>query len=303
MHSTLEGARRFQDLLTLTDHDAPYVYSGIFDDTGFRARRLSKKKFKLLKRIDEALRPMLREGERVLFLTFGTAVSFWESYFLGWAMYIINRRAIALTSERILLLQTDTRDHPGEFRSQLDYRAIEVVKGSAVGNTVVKVKSGKSHVFTRLPKADRKALQKVAERLRSESGGLGSGASGMEELCPYCFETVAGRPPQCPHCRGPFKSARKAGTLSLIFPGLGDIYLGHGTFAMMEIIFGAIIWISWLGVMLTDPNMSASGALLMAVFVIFFVHGADALATWYLGRRGLYPARRAAPTAQPALSP
>jgi hypothetical protein len=303
MHSTLEGARRFQDLLTLHEHDAPYVYSGIFDDTGFRARRLSKKKFKLLRRIDDALRPMLHEGERVLFLTFGTAVSFWESYFLGWAMYIINRRAIVLTGERVLLLQVDSRDRPGEFRSQLDYRAIARVKGSVVGNTVVKVKSGKSHVFTRLPKADRKALQKVTERLRSEHGGLASGASGIEELCPYCFEPVAGRPPQCPGCRGAFKSASKAGLLSLIFPGLGDIYLGHGTFAMMEIIFGAIIWISWIGAVLTDPNLSASGVLVIAAFVVFFVHGGDAVATWYLGRRGLYPARASTPASQPAMSP
>lgn len=93
MSVTLERATRFQDLCALESHGEPYVFRTIFDEKGWRARRLSKKKFKLLRRVDPKLRQVLEAGERVRYLTSGSGVSFWEFYFLGWAMYYLNRRA------------------------------------------------------------------------------------------------------------------------------------------------------------------------------------------------------------------
>ena len=75
MEPNLEQAHRFEDLLALKTGDSPYVYAGIFSDEGFWARRNSRKKFKLLKRIDEDLRPMLRHQERVYYITFGSSAA------------------------------------------------------------------------------------------------------------------------------------------------------------------------------------------------------------------------------------
>lgn len=64
---------------------------------------------------------------------------------------------------------------------------------------------------------------------------------------------MVGRPAACPSCRGAIKSARKAGLLSLLFPGLGDLHLG---------------------------------LLLPAAFLVLFIHVPDALAVGSSGSRG-----------------
>lgn len=298
MHPTLAQARRFEDLLALDDHDAPYVYGGMFSSKGFRARRLSRKKFKLLKHIDVDLRRMLRDDERVYFLTFGSTVSFWESYLIGWAIYYINRRAIVLTNLRILLLQIDSRERPRDLKSQLDHRTITRVKRTALGNTQVKVKSGKKYLFTRLPRADAKYLQKVVDRVKTELTDSDAAAPEIEELCPHCYEPVPGRPTACPHCGGAFKTARKAALLSLLFPGFGDLYLGHRKFAVVEILVALLIW---FGFLVPDPAfpLSIADILTGAALLVLLMHGADALATWYIARKGHHPAhsrRRAVAT-------
>jgi hypothetical protein len=289
MDPNLRQARRFEDLLALETHDAPYVYAGIFSDAGFQARRLSKKKFKLLRRIDEHIQPMLRDQECVYYVTFGSSQAFWESFFLGWVMYYINRRAIVLTNLRILFLQIDSRGRPRDLRSQLDLRAIETIKRTAFGNTKLILRNGKSTLFTRLPRADRKSLQKIVERVRTDLPESETVTSGTEELCPHCYEVVAGRPTACPHCRKAFKSARRAGLLSLLFPGLGDIYLGHWKFAILEILVAAIIW---LGFLIPDPNypLTPYEMLVGAVLIVVMLHGADAVGTLYIARKGHHPA-------------
>lgn len=289
MHPTLRRADRFEDLLALADDETPYVFSSIFSDAGFLARRLSKKKFKLLRRIDDRLRTMLGTGERVRFLTFGSGVSFWESYFMGAVAPLMNRRAIALTDRRIILLQIDWRDRPRELISQIRYGAIDRIKRTIIGNTLFRLKDGAKRVFTGVPKVDRKFLQNlsalVGEHVNTSRGG------GMEELCPHCHAVVNGRPRQCAACGGGFKSTRNAVLLSLLFPGFGDMYLGHWKFAVFEILFAAIVWTV---VLLPDPQypMNPVSLMIMGGIVVLFMHVPDAIATFYMARKGIYPSRR-----------
>jgi hypothetical protein len=292
MHPTLEQARHFQDLLALNQHDAPYVYTSLFSDKGFRARSLSKKKFKLLRRTDEAIRPMLRPEERVQFLTFGSGVSFLESYFLGWVMYYINQRAIVLTNHRVLLLQIDSRRRPRDLRAQLQYGAIAKISRTLLGNTKVKLRNGHTHIFTRVPGADRKYLAELVRELRAKLDPITpASATGIEDLCPHCYQPVPNRPDTCPGCQGPFKSARKAGLLSLLFPGFGDIYIGHWKFAIIEIAVAALVWV---GYFLPDPEFprTAMEIAVGALVLFLFMHGIDALGTWYIAKKGIHPVRR-----------
>ncbi len=289
MHPRLRSANRFQDLLVRRADDDPYVFASIFDNETWRARRLSIKKLKLLREIDPSLRAILAPGEKVHFVTMGNGVSFWESYFLGWVAYAINRRAIILTDHRILLLQIDRKLRPHTFRSQMRYLSIDSVTWPRFGNLRVKMRNKKTRLFSYLPRRDRVPLREFIKRKQLEFRGYRPEALDAEDLCPRCHRPVDGRPRQCPNCRAGFKSPVKAALLSLLFPGLGDLYLGHRGFAALEIVGAAL---AWLGVLLATmtPTISFAGKVTAAVWVLLFVHGLDALATRHVARKGLYPA-------------
>lgn len=292
MHPTLVRARRFQDLLALDAHDAPYVYQSIFSDDGWRARSLSKKKFALLHRIDDALRAMLQEDERVHFLTHGSSATFLESYFLGWVIQYVRRRAIVLTNQRILFLQIDGRRRPRELREQLTYPAIAEIDGTLLGNAKVRLRSGMTYVFNGMPRADRAYLRELVTQLTARTAPTTTAPEHIEHLCPHCYVVVEGFPLECPSCHGRFKSARAAGLLSLLFPGMGDLYMGHRAFGLMQVIVAGFLWLGWL---LPNPDYPLSTGELMvgAVMLFAILHGLDALMTWYVARQGIYPAHHA----------
>lgn len=287
MHPTLRLVERVEELLQRQTDDAPYDYKSLFPVEGFWARRASQKKLGFLKRIDESLRAMLWPGERVLFLTSGVLHAFWESYLFGLPMYYLNRRALALTTERLILLQIDSRRRPRELRSHVVLRAVDNLSRSILGNSRLRLKSGKTYTIAYVPRRDRKTLVAMIREWQQRASRE-SAAQTLEHLCPHCYVSVDGHPVQCPQCGGAFKSPRKAGLLSLVFPGLGDIYIGHLRFAILEILVAALIW---LGVLLPDPQapMTAAERLVAALMVFTFVHGGDGIGTWYVARKGHHP--------------
>jgi hypothetical protein len=231
----------------------------------------------------------LDEGESVHFVTTGSAVSFWESYFLGWVVQYLNRRALVFTDRRIILLQVDWRDRAKELRSQLRYGAIGRVKGSLLGGTKVQLRDGKARTFTGVPKADRKFMAEWIDGLKRRIGDE-SAARSVEDLCPHCSAVVRRRSSPCDSCGGTFKSAKRAGLLSLLLPGLGDLYIGHRKLAVLEMLVASAIW---LGVLWPNSEYpyTASGYAIVATFVVMFVHVPDAIATWYIARMGVYPGK------------
>jgi len=287
MAEKLGQVKRFQELLGRPDPEGPYDFAAIFADKTWRDRRLSKKRFKLLKRIDPQIREMLAEDERVRAITWGTAVSFWESYWLGWMSYYLNQRALIVTDRRVLLIQIDSRRRPRELRDQLRYQAIDEIKRTLLGNTKIKMRSGKTRVFSRVPGRDRAALQQVLRDLRGRIGP-DHAIQDIEHLCPFCFNVVAGHPSTCVACGGSFKSPRRATLLSLAFPGLGDLYLGHRKFGVFELLVAVFVWVS---VLIPDPQYqrTALGLLVGAVVLIVLMHGGDAVGTRFIARKGIYP--------------
>jgi hypothetical protein len=287
MHPTLSRADRVEELLQGQPDDSPYDYKSLFPTDGYWARRRSQKKLAFLKRIDEPLRAMLWPGERVVFLTSGVLYSFWESYFLGLPMYYLNRRALILTNERLILLQIDSRRRPRELRSQVPLRAIEELSRTGLGNTKIRLQAGGTYTIAYVPRQDRKSLVSHTEALRSRATRA-SAAEAIEHLCPHCYAVLADHPVTCSFCGGGLKSSTKAGLLSLLFPGLGDIYIGHWRFAVLEMAVAAIVW---LGVIIPDPDapMTASGRLTVAAFAFVFMHGVDAIGTRHVARKGHYP--------------
>ncbi len=292
----LANAGRFQELLAPGVSHPHYQYDKIFDDTGFFARAHSKKKFKLLKALDPVLSAMLYEGETVDFLTWGVQSSLIDHFMLGWVMYTLNRSAIVFTSHRVLLLRVDGRGRPRDLVSQIRYDAIAQVKRSLFGATLLVTRSGKKTAFEKVAKPDRKFMQQTLESLQSSGKLESSGVMDREHLCPHCWIPVEGRPEACASCGGEFKSIRGARIRSLIFPGLGDWYLGHRGFAVMEMAGAALAWFSVLGPQRDEfgrpvayafwPDTVMTAAMLFAI-----MHLID---SWFTGRvaaAGIYPGR------------
>ncbi len=270
MTEAMKSAGRFQDLLQV-DGGGPYLYSRIFNDDGRRARSNSKKKFKLLKHIEPVLTPMLHEGERVFFLTKGvTSLSFLEWWFFGWVLYVMNFRAIVLTSERILFLQINSRNKPRELRSQVSWAAITRIASDFWGGTKVEFRNGRRLKMSGVPRADRKWLKTVMNdvlgKFESRSRML-----EFEHLCPHCFEPMTMGPIRCPHCDGALKSAGKAALLSLLYPGAGDLYLGHKVFAFLELLGVTIFWFALIGLAVA-PTVPIFQVLIAADEAVRYFH-------------------------------
>ena len=265
----------------------PFVLETILDDSGWWARRLSRKKRKLIDRIEGKVRAILAPGERVRYLSFGIGVSFLESYFLGWLMAYLNRRAILLTDRRIILLQIDRRDRPGVVVSQVRYGCIRKVGRTLLGNTRLTLGDDTHHVFAYVPRRDRKFLQKLTDWV---DRSMTRESAGWEDLCPRCYTVVDGRPAACPSCGAAFKSAKKAGLLSLVFPGLGDMYMGHRKVAIFEMLVAMIFWLSALVPHPEYGPLTPLGFLIFGAIIVVFIHGSDAVATWYIAKKGIYPA-------------
>lgn len=292
MSSTLQAAKNPEELLAREDPNEPYVWREIFAQSGWLAKRWNKERLKHLKSLDGELRRMLAKGERVHFVTFGQEYSFAESYFLGlWAM-LLNRRAIVLTNERVLVLQVNSRRKLMQLKSQVRYGAIAKLAGAWLGQTKLCFAKGRALLFTSVPRADRKALREKLEQLRKAAAP--STAKGREYLCPHCFAALEALAPACPTCRGEFKSPVRAGLLSLVFPGLGDLYLGHHALGAFQIFGAAVVWglfgtgfveiANGNGAEPTDPTAAA----ISLVIVLVMLHVVDAGVTHHTAKKGLY---------------
>lgn len=305
MHTVLQRADGFQDLLELRTHDAPYRFDSIFEDGGWWARLHAKRKFGLLRRIDEELRQVLGEDEEVYFITSGSDTSGLEAYFLGWWLYLLFRRAIVLTDRRILFLQIDTRKRPKELRSQLRYPAIAEVNRTLLGRAEFELQNGETEVLAFAPRRDAARIREIAAEMRMVPAGSAARTGGVEDLCPHCFDVVEERPERCPGCGASFRSARRAAALSLLLPGVGDLYLGHRWFAALEIAGSLLVWLGFWAVFGAAAGTSPATVFVAGSLVFAFMHGLDAAATWHIGRKAVYPAggsagRAGAPGTLPA---
>lgn len=293
MYKALQVARGFDDLVR-SGNEVPYDFRSIFVPEGMFARRRENARLKLLRALDERIRAVLEDGETVRLVSSGIENSFFEQMFIGWMVYYMNRTAFVLTDRRLLLLQITGRRKPATFIKQYRFDGIRNV-GSGMGRTLkVTGTDGKTTAFARLPGKDGRRLAALLRESANPTPGV---HAGKQNVCPACFAPISGVPDAC-ECGQAFKSPRKAGLLSLVFPGLGDLYLGHYGFAAVELFAGALFWSTLvLGFIEPAPDgtqLSPAAAVLMTGIVLVpFFHIPDAFATWRIGSKGLVPRTRA----------
>lgn len=292
MDIALQGASRGEDLIALDDARGPYAFAKIFEPKGWGARRRNRGKLLALQSLDATLSLMLHDGERVVCVTLGQEYSFVESFFMGlWAL-LLNRRALLLTTERMLVLQVSRKYELLELKSQIRYGAINKVAVSFGRSLTLKFKKGRAVIFNGLQRASKKELAAALEGLRR--GAPPANAEGREHLCAHCYEPIAKLVATCPKCRGTFKSPRKAALLSLALPGLGDLYLGHRWLGAVEVLGALLTW-GVLGAAfaaaLLDPKTEladVAGAGIALALLVIPLHGLDAAVTGFTARKGLY---------------
>ena len=293
MEAILSSASDPSDLLNISDSGIPYRFDQIFSAQGFGAKRLAKNRLKLMKAIDPHVQTLLAPGEKVQFVSWGVEYSWVEQYLMGLWAYLINRRALVFTDQRILMIQINSRRKVLDLKTQLRFQAIDKFVKRRFGYSEFLMRNGKKFTIRGIPRKDRKAIKSlVDERLsatRADAPGL-----GIENLCPKCGNKVMGFPERCNQCAQAFKSANKAGWLSLALPGLGDLYLGHRALGIMEILGALFAWgaivcpLAWITFVEGGPWIVPAG---VASGVFVFVHGTDCWITRRVGFKGIYPER------------
>ncbi len=289
MDIALQGASRAEDLIPLDDPRSPYAWSRIFEPASWGSARRNKKRLELLRNLDADLDRILHDGERIVAVTTGREHSAIEQHFLGLWSLLLNGRALLLTNERLLILQVSGRGKLLDLKWQLSCGAIDSVKCGMTGVLQVKPKRGKKMLFNALLRRSGKALRAAIEAQRA--GAPPASTSEREALCPRCYEVVEGRPESCPKCRSAFKSARKAALLSLAFPGVGDLYMGHRALGVFQVAGGLAVWgVIAAGLVMPEQSGDAGAADRVGLAIMaVVVHGLDALITGYTARKGLYP--------------
>ena len=293
--TTLQSAKKYEELLSGEVAAEPYDYPVMFKADGFFARQRAKWRFKLLKGIDPKLRRILRSDERVYYVTTGTTVSLAEHFFVGWFAHYLNLRALIFTTERVLLLEV-SRNRPGKLVSQIPYAAIASVKSTWTGICRVKLLNKKTYDFQSVAKPDRKFLADFLADVVKGTNAPFQAELGLEHLCPHCYTLVPAHPLACPSCQGGIKSAKKAGLLSFIFPGLGDWYLGHRGRAVVELLGTGFLWLAFvIGPLLGGADPAVRQAPLDAAYwttaamILLGAHSIDAVMTHHFARKGHHP--------------
>jgi len=293
MEAILNSVSDPSDLLNVSDASLPYRFEKIFCAQGFGAKRLERKRLKLMKAIDPQVKRLLAPGEKVLFVSWGVHYSFVEQYFMGLWAHLVNRRALVFTDRRILTLQINSHRKVLDLKAQLRYPAIESLAKRTWGYLGLVLQNGKRVNLTSIPRQDRKAIQSLVQGKLDAGRATAPVLVGMENLCPNCGRRVMGFPERCSQCAQAFKSGKRAGWLSLAFPGLGDLYLGHRWLGATE-IFGALVaWalvaapFAWAAFAETGSWIEPAG---VAGGLFALVHGSDFWITRRMGLKGIYPA-------------
>jgi len=293
---TLRVTHRYEDLLEKEIRGSPYEFKTMFTAEGWGAHQRLLRRFKLLKAIDPRLIRMLRPDERVPFITHGTLVSAVDDFFTSWAAHFLDLRAMVFTSERVFLIQINTRSEPRDLVTQLAYSAVVAVVSSADGSCRLVLRDGRKLHFRHMPRPDHKFLQDfLSDAVKRAGAGGDKAATAEEKLCPKCFKAVKGFPAHCPECNAILTRPFVAGFRTFLFPGLGNWYLGNRGFAAGEMLFTTLLWL-FLVILPLIRLFLEGGPPPTRVYwigtasVLAFVYVGVAVLTHHIARKGLHAA-------------
>ncbi|MEM9727370.1 MAG: hypothetical protein AAF997_02210 [Myxococcota bacterium] len=266
-------------------------FDEMFPSLGARSvTRRDRKRADMLAKAEPVLKRALGPMEVVRFVTDGARQLAWGLVTAGSMNPFTNRTTFVLTDRRILLIHTNRKRKPRMFASQLPLDRVAAASGR---HSYVFIRSGREQLmFHGTRRGEAKYLRRLLEATPVEDGG-------WQNLCPRCFLPMDDAPDSCPRCGEPFKSPRKAALRSLLFPGLGDLYLGYRGYALLQMVGAGLLWALFVTVLV--PAVRARGfsgvlVALPAMAFVLLVHGGDAVLTRAKARSGLHSSDGALPT-------
>ncbi len=249
---------------------------------GYRNRK-NKFKVKILMAVSEVLEKIIKDGERVMRIGKGTAFYPVEVIFgNGWLTMMYNQYAILATNQRILLINVNSRmKGTTHYLFQVLYQDIKRVKRGILFSSMIleRIKS-KRRVFTQMKRYISKEMKGFITEQKSNAKGEPEAV--LECICPSCFFPLEKGLTECPSCEAAFKTAKKATLRSLLLPGLGDFYLGHRALGALELMGSLMVWTYAL---LRIWGGQKDG-LLVAIVVLLFYNGTDAIVTYFMAKKG-----------------
>lgn len=271
-----------------------FDWGRLFPKTGgMGAARDIKRRLVMLDSIQGRLDFLLYPGEQIEFVTKGTLNSFLEQYFMGIWAFLINRTLILFTNYRVILINSDRKGRAKALMWQMPYgRLAKYGRGRMGASIAFKLDSGKAYKFAGVPKSDRKRLRHyMGERIQDARASEFQFPSheARDSLCPTCATPVAQSHRSCSECNETFINPRTPALLSLILPGLGDLYLGHRGMAILEIIG----FLYALAIIVGVAVSAGLAGVIIAIVALAFVNGYDALVTRHVAMKGKLPLRLA----------
>ena len=247
-----------------------------------RVRRRDRKRAEMLCKAEPVLQRALAPTEVVRFATNGVRQLMWWLLTAGSMNPFANRATLVLTDKRVLLIHTDWKQRPRMFANQLPLDRVHVTSGR---NSYVFIRTGKEQLmFHGVKRSEAAHLRNLLESTATKKGG-------WQNLCPRCFNPTDSAPESCEKCGEEFKSPKTAARRALIFPGLGDFYLGYRKYAMLEIAGAAMLWALLLTTLVPAiKTRGLQGALVAAPLfaLIVLIHVGDSFLTRTKARNGLH---------------
>lgn len=257
-----------------------------------RVTRRDRKRAEMLRKAEPVLKRALGPTEVVRFATNGVRQLTWWLLTAGSMNPFANRTTLVLTDRRVLLIHTDWKQRPRMFATQLPLERIRATSGR---NSYIFIRSAREMLmFHGVKRVEARHLRGLLESTESKKGG-------WQNLCPRCFTPTDSAPPSCGKCGEEFKSPKRAALRSLLFPGLGDFYLGYRVYATLEILGASLLWALFLSTVApATMARGVEGAIVAAplLALIAFIHVGDALLTRAKAQTGLHSKDGALPTGE-----
>lgn len=257
--------------------------------TGMGAAGDVKRRVRMLQSVEPRMAVLLYPDERVQFVTKGVLSSFVEQYFMGIWSIIINRTVFLFTNYRLILLNADSKGRVKTMMWHVPYHRIR--KFGTVGSMKIRIEGVGKLTFAGVPRRDRKALKAfVREHLDEvrQTGFEFPTHAGRDPLCPTCATPQPPRARACVECGEQFINPARPALMSLVLPGLGDLYLGHRLPAMFELVGFAVLIVVGTTATLNQPSQ-----LPFYLIVIAIANTIDAVLTRHVAMKGLLPVSHA----------
>ena len=298
--------RQIMDVFPQISDFAPgrYAMSEILkpDRKGSYRTRLNKLKLKILAAVKPTLDRLIKKDEMVMRIAAGTAYYPIEILFgNGIFTMLYNRYAVVATDQRLVMVNTNHRmTKTSHYLFQIAYGEIrKLSRGLFRTSLSLTRKKGNRRIFTSMKMAFTAELSDFIKPHMTSEKVMPAADTVAEHLCPSCYANLPAKLDQCTVCQATFKTPKSAALRSLLLPGWGDWYLGHRFLGGCELAGSLIVWSIVFG-MLAEGGAENAG---IAVFILAFYNGFDALLTRHMARKGyMLESRQTSASAQPHMA-